>query len=155
MAGKVQDWTVDEGASLSDHRLITYTLRFAHNPGHNATIKTSRINVNKLDFNTLNRDIHTRLIDSDLPLLNAEDSASLITDVIAKTCERTAPTVKPRSKTVPWWSSDLTHLKLQMKRARKAYQNCCECRIKLVKLGQFRQARRSYKDGISKAKSES
>lgn len=98
--GTVQKWTVQEDASVSNHRLITFTIEFGPVP---STKITSRLNVSKVDFKTLNQDIQDRLTHSSLPLLDMEETATLVT-TIARICKSNIPKAKHSIKSVPWWT---------------------------------------------------
>lgn len=56
---------------------------------------------------------------------------------------------------MPWWTAELTKQRSRAKRARKAFQRCCPCRIKLVKMAAYRRENRIYKTMIKDEKIKS
>lgn len=88
-------------------------------------------------------------------LIGAEDAARQFGEEIYQACDRKLKKVRTCKKTVPWWNQGLSDLRVQVRRTRSAYQNCCQCRLRLVKLGIYKTMKRRYVNEVKRSKKES
>lgn len=79
---------------------------------------------------------------------NPREEADRVTKLLKTVRRDHVPRIRPKPKVNPLWSPGLTLLKGSVKITRKAYQDCCLCRMKFVKQGKWRSLRNLYTKAI-------
>ncbi|XP_070512918.1 uncharacterized protein [Cardiocondyla obscurior] len=158
----ITDWRVDtETEHLSDHRYIS--MKVSGTPGNR--IQGSKVCQNRWAIKKLDRDAFvTSLIvslwsrDSDPSAPNADplEEAEWIIDSMIEACNTAMPKVKisPR-RTTYWWSETLADLRREaVKCARMITRSKDNQERRLIATEKYREARKSLKIAIRKAKNQ-
>jgi len=144
LVGRIKNWQIWPDATISDHNLITFDVTFGDTTAEQ-DIKP-RFKPEKVQWTRFNDQLERRLREQPLTPGNMTQALKTVVE------DFTPKATGNRTRVVPWWTEDLTNQKKVVKRARRAFQSCCPCRIKLVRQGQFRRERNKYKAMIQKAK---
>lgn len=142
----INEWKVYEDKSLSDHRLITLKIDLTLK---NRASKSDSINIKKANFKRINEELenaYPQMLEQ-IPSrhMEIESLTERTTILFQNTLNRNAPRLIDRDRVVPWWTKELTKQRKSVQKARKSYQKCCPCRIKLVKQAIWLREKIRYK----------
>jgi len=158
---QITEWTIIDGATQSDHNLITFKIqttreqglgenqRDCHHPRYkmdNRKIKQLRCRV-AIGLSTCNWEPNS--------IAEINEATDKITEVIITACDRTFEKVRNKRRIAAWWSDSLDKLKKNCYKSRKIYQKEKNESEKLRKKMLYRKARTEYTAAIIKAKNES
>ncbi|XP_035233767.1 uncharacterized protein LOC118205586 [Stegodyphus dumicola] len=119
---RIDNWKVTDEANNSDHNNIYFDVSSIHYP----TWRRSKINVRHTDWLSFKRYISKSLADP-RNLTTIEEIDKYVREVTTSLHEIYQRTVlshnsKPRSRTCPWWTKDLTILRKKVRATRKRFQ---------------------------------
>lgn len=140
----VVDWSVRDGWTSSDHRVISVTI--GEHGGTPSTLP-ARYNYRRADW-----DAFSMRVESAVPgLMSRElcDSVSVsnmaieVVKALVEAADKTIPKKKRFRRSVPWWSSELTRAKKKVNRLRRMYQRD-DTDARVVKRARYNVERRKY-----------
>lgn len=153
----IKNWQVREGwLGCGDHNLITFELEM------DALDITSRITprflVDKARWNIFDKILINKIRSENFEMTDRVtiDSAVLALEKsIIDACNIAIPKKRYFSKSVPWWTPELTCLRKEVNKSRKCYQKCKDNKMKMRFRETHHEIRRRYQSSIYKAKQES
>lgn len=172
---EIKNWDNSFEESCSDHSIITFTIGYSHTSQH-INLQGIRYIVKKEDFTSFNehfiREVkkHTNCEAYDLvqldnimaTMVSEQQDPEVIVNtfqtIISETCNKTfkcrSPTMKEiNTKSVPWWSSELTIMRKLVNAQRRRFQRTTgneelrESR-KII----YQQGKRNYQNAIKQNK---
>lgn len=150
-----RSWRVREGLTTSDHNMITFSTFSV--PTSQYIQQQPRFNSKKANWdkflNTLAEEKLNRL--SNLRLTTAENveaAAVAIHSAIVCACEASVKRKTPHSRSVPWWTENLTTIKKMSYKARKAFQAERDPERRETKKRIYARIRRDYTSEVYRAK---
>lgn len=124
MSDKVRGWKVQRDLTSSDHRVIRFSLQFSATDGNRH--REGRFHLDSANMQKFER----ALLESKRNLTlrpscreEVEQLALEFEQSIVQACESSMRTKRWHSKSVPWWTPELTRRKKQVYRCRRAFQN--------------------------------
>lgn len=156
-AQNIKNWRVREGwLTCGDHNMITFELAMGA-PGITSKI-TSRFLITKADWNIFDNVLKDNVQSRALDLENRDSIDSAVLDLegsIIGACNIAIPRKRYYTRSVPWWTPELTLLRKEVNKARKRYQKCRNEMAKNRFREAHRQIRRKYQNCMYKAKQTS
>lgn len=117
----VKSWTVKKDWTTSDHRVIVTTLKTDNSQEQPIIASFERYNLRKGDWGKFADELSNAPPAFNGDLTVSENIASII-GKLRSAADTAIPLRKPRAKTVPWWTPELTQLKRLAHRRRRQYQ---------------------------------
>jgi len=136
----VKNWHIREDLTTSDHNLLLFEIHTRL-----SFVSKPRFNPAKVPWDRFNEQLSEKLIPGTTP----EGLTTAIQDVMKN--YTTTPKQFSR-RPVPWWNQELAGKRRQLNKARRDFQRCCPCRVRLAKQGRYRRLLLDYKKAIHVAK---
>lgn len=122
LADMVESWEVSEEHNFSDHRYITWIVKFS-----DSIQKISRpFNIKKADWSRyemlIRESLTPKMIEAFREKADPELLATLMTEGIQQIAEACIPRLGTKRVAVPWWTEEIEDLRHQTRRARRRFQ---------------------------------
>ncbi|CAB0037848.1 unnamed protein product [Trichogramma brassicae] len=161
IAEKVEDWKVVDDCTSSDHRTILIEFRevVEHARPRTSNKLDTRYNTKKANWHKFKNElgIHDTIQWSNEG--NVQDAIDIhvktLTERILAAADKSMPRKKTYSKSVPWWTQELTRQKKVTHKARKIWQAEQAQEPREVKKRLYRSALRKYSNMVHSAKKSS
>lgn len=150
---EVTRWTVHEEDSLSDHRLLSFSVG---NDSEAEKSEEKRFLVSRADWDKFADCCRQAIPALRIESLEAERAAESLQEAAMRACRAAIPRGKvKRQRTNPWWNDHLQRLKRETRHAREAAQAARQAETREALFGIFREKRRAFKTAIKTAKVDS
>lgn len=155
---KVENWTVHEEASASDHRLITYEIR--HKASMMPLDKRPRYNLTNINYERLAETTTALLAELETRLWmpttrHIDERVEALTTGLQAIQEQVLHKRRRYENRPAWWTDQVERRKLQYYEARNRLKRSANPDDADANLQRLRDARARYKNEILKAKSKS
>ena len=154
---RVQNWRVEDGWTLSDHRVIVFNINSKMSQTDQVLYNKPRYKTRLRNYEVFNNNLRRGLAVMPLPLTTEgeiNECVSVLETSIQKTADETLKKPKIIARSVPWWSAALTGLRKATHAARRDFQRSSgEDREpkRLIYLGK----KRKYVQSVRRAKRDS
>lgn len=145
----VTRWEVSGHETLSDHRLISYTVgeQVASEPA------AKRFIIGKANWTKFGVECRQHMSGLDFDSLGAEEAAAAFQDAALKACKNSIPTGKTRAaRSNTWWNGNLRRLRRDTRHARIMAQAERDPQARAAATETYKTRRREYKRAIKEAK---
>lgn len=158
LRNKIKNWKILPKQTSSDHNVIAFEIDYEQ-PSIKAT-RASRYNTKRADWDKFRKHLtenirSTGATSSPDEVINAQELATNLENAIIEASERSIPRKTQFTRSVPWWTPNLTESRRRAFDTRHAYQRTKNepHRLKLKEV--YRKARNKYISEVRKAKETS
>ena len=153
---KIKGWSVLQNSFVLDHKLIKFGLEFANDSLKEFNTNTIRYNTSKIDWKSFQS-----AFDSTKPIITKEASyrdeelEELSSDLIRSimdALEGSAPVIKHKPKSQPWYSENLRQIKHNINSLRKSINRNKKKNYTPAMMLELKQMNKHYKKCIKEAK---
>ncbi|CAK1589381.1 unnamed protein product [Parnassius mnemosyne] len=160
----VDDWTVDEGLTSSDHNGIIFNIRLQKSKGLRVNRTTRLFNTKKANWHKFHEKLNQLLSEnqfnkSEIENIETIEQIDIATDKltisITDTCKQTMPTKKATEElTLPWWSDKLNKMKKEVTTMKRRIK--CAALVRRQKVvEEYLEQKERYESEAIKAQIES
>ncbi|CAK1602629.1 unnamed protein product [Parnassius mnemosyne] len=160
----VDDWTVDEGLTSSDHNGIIFNIRLQKSKGLRVNRTTRLFNTKKANWPKFHEKLNQLLSEnqfnkSEIENIETIEQIDIATDKltisITDTCKQTMPTKKATEElTLPWWSDKLNKMKKEVTTMKRRIK--CAALVRRQKVvEEYLEQKERYESEAIKAQIES
>ncbi|CAK1592792.1 unnamed protein product [Parnassius mnemosyne] len=160
----VDDWTVDEGLTSSDHNGIIFNIRLQKSKGLRVNRTTRLYNTKKANWPKFHEKLNQLLLEnkfskSEIEKIDTIEQIDIATDKLTKsiteTCKQTMPTKKATEElTLPWWSEKLAEMKKEVTTKKRRIK--CAALVRRQKVvEEYLEQKERYESEAVKAQIES
>lgn len=152
----ISDWTVTDEETLTEHALVTWTSS-VDNPRDAISSRNRRFCNKKADWSKFEEEflarvgvLNAKIAQTESPE-ETEKTATSLNVAIIQACEASMPRQKQFSRSVPWWSAELTRLRTRARRLRRRFQRS-DLNQREERRQEYREASAEYKTAIETAR---